>query len=259
MRFPERHSFSLKDRARSIFCFLNAVDRSVFRSLFLCLLCLAGVGCRTTDGNFSENPPPPAIPEINTPSTPQKSSGPSSPIRPGDSLQLLVDEDSTFDGNYRVREQGDIHLRSIGRIRVAGLTVTQAESLVKSRLEASHLRKATVTLDRTGRGPEERLDVSGPAPVGIIRIFMTGHVSRPGQHRVPIPESGSLGVYEAILVAGGFSSFPDLPKVHLLRRDAEGKRHKIPVNIQKIQSGQIPDPPIGDGDVVVVPEKIFGF
>jgi protein involved in polysaccharide export with SLBB domain len=211
------------------------------------------------EGEFSDNPPPPILPEAPVAAPRQKSSTPSSPIRPGDTLELLVEEDSTFDGTYRVREQGDIHLRSVGKIRVSGLGVAQAESLVRSKLEATQLRKATVTLDRVGRAPEEAPEISGAPQAGVIRIFMTGHVNRPGQHRLPLPDAGTLGVYEAILIAGGFSSFPDLPKVHLLRRDAQGKRHKIPVNIQQIQTGQIADPPIGDGDVVVVPEKIFGF
>lgn len=214
--------------------------------------------CQSMEGEFSENPPPPSLP---APAEPQSkpASGAWSPIRPGDQLELFVEQDSTFDGTYRVREQGDIHLRSVGRIPVAGMTVSQAESVVRSKLEATQLKKATVTLDRISRAPEEADGGSGPASAGILRVYMTGHVSRPGQHRLPLPQGGVLGVYEAILIAGGFGSFPDLAKVHLLRRDAEGKRHKIPVDVQKIQTGAIPDPPIGDGDVVVVPEKVLGF
>jgi ribosomal protein L18E len=44
-----------------------------------------------------------------------------------------------------------------------------------------------------------------------------------------------------------------------LRNDSAGKKHKIPVNISNIEKGLEVDPPIGDGDIVVVPEKVFGF
>jgi hypothetical protein len=88
---------------------------------------------------------------------------------------------------------------------------------------------------------------------------MNGKVNRPGQHRVTVPASGRVGVYEAILMAGGMSRFGDPARVHLLRNDSEGKKHKIPVNILNIEKGLEVDPPIGDGDIVVVPEKVFGF
>jgi len=221
-------------------------------------LLMLPASCKSLEGEFSDNPPPPRIPEAPAPSA-SPSSPASTPIRPGDSLELYVEEDATFNGHYRVREQGDILIRPVGRIPVAGMSVSQAESRIRAKLQESQLRQATVSLDRVGRAPEEPAPGGPLASATSLRIFMSGQVARPGQHRVPVPESGHLGVYEAILLAGGFSSFPDLRKVHLLRSDAEGKRHRIPVDVEKIERGQIADPPIGDGDVVVVPEKIFGF
>lgn len=68
-----------------------------------------------------------------------------------------------------------------------------------------------------------------------------------------------MGVYEAILIAGGISRFGDDQKVHLLRTGDDGRKHKIPVNIRLIERGEAGDPPIGHGDIVVVPERVFGF
>jgi len=238
-------------------CYLRYLLPIALPASLLILACAALVGCKSLEGEFSDNPPPPRVPEA--PAAVQTGGGasPSSPIRAGDTLELYVEEDATFNGAYRVREQGDIIIRPVGRIPVAGMSVSQAESRIRAKLQESQLRQATVSLDRVGRAREDPPPAA--ASSASLRIFMTGQVARPGQHRVPVPESGHLGVYEAILLAGGLSSFPDLRKVHLLRSDAEGKRHRIPVDVEKIERGQIADPPIGDGDVVVVPEKIFGF
>lgn len=38
-----------------------------------------------------------------------------------------------------------------------------------------------------------------------------------------------------------------------------GKRVKVGVDVKKIMEGDLADMPIGEGDVIVVPEKVFGF
>lgn len=231
---------------------------------------LLGTGCKSTD--FVEQPPPsdyppPAIPvpEPVAPAPRAVSSRPPSggSIRPGDTLELFVEEDDAFNGTYPVREQGDIIIPSVGRIQVAGLSMGSAGSRVETELESRHLKQATVILDRVGRaevpGEVAATQAAPPPTAPKFTIYLNGKVNRPGQHRIDLPKSGHLGVYEAILIAGGLSNFADPAKVHLLRNDAEGKKRKIPVNIANIEKGLEKDPAIGDGDIVVVPEKVFGF
>jgi len=227
-------------------------------------------GCKSTD--FAENSPassypPPFIPvpEVVAPeprSVPARPSAGGS-VKTGDTLELFVEEDDAFNGTYPVREQGDIIIPSVGRIQVAGLSLGSAGSRIKTELEARHLKKATVILDRVGRAAVEQEAVAPRAPAAPVApkmsIYLNGKVNRPGQHRVTVPASGRVGAYEAILMAGGISRFGDPARVHVLRNDSEGKKHKIPVNILNIEKGLEVDPPIGDGDIVVVPEKVFGF
>jgi protein involved in polysaccharide export with SLBB domain len=229
-------------------------------------------GCKTSD--FADQPPPadyppPIIPVPEAPPAlaPKPVSRPSSvgsSIRPGDSLELFVEEDDAFNGTYPVREQGDIIIPSVGRIQVAGLSVGSAGARVKTELEARHLKKATVILDRVGRAESPRESaavVQSPAAPAApkLTIYLDGKVKRPGQHKIDLPKTGRLGVYEAILIAGGLSNFADPARVHLLRNDAQGRKRRIPVNITNIEKGLEADPAIGDGDIVVVPEKVFGF
>lgn len=240
-------------------------------SVFAFALAFAVIGCKSTD--LEPTPladyPPPVIPAPESapppPSAPvarRPSVGGS--IRPGDSLELFVEEDDAFNGTYPVREQGDIIIPSVGRIQVAGLSVGSAGSRIQTELQSRHLKKATVMLDRVSRAPEEEASAaaaaaSAPPTPAKMTIYMNGKVSRSGQHQIAVPASGHLGVYEAILIAGGLSNFADPTRVHVLRNDSEGKKKKIPVNLTKIETGLEKDPAIGHGDIVVVPEKVFGF
>ena len=245
---------------RSLCCAVSA-SSLLFSLLF--------VGCKSTDlvGDASSAEyPPPSIPvsePVQTPSRVSSRPSPGASIVPGDSLELFVQEDDAFNGTYPVREQGDIIISSVGRIQVAGLSIGSAASRIKTELESSHLKKATVILDRVSRAPivEDLAAAAAAAPQAApkLTIYIQGKVNRPGQHRIDLPSRGELGVYEAILIAGGLSNFADPAKVHLLRNDHEGKMRKIPVNIANIEGGLEKDPPIGNGDIVVVPEKIFGF
>jgi len=248
-------------------CFPSLVSGSLAGLIFF------RPACKSTDpvqapASPSDYPPPrlpfpdPAgVPAQAKPAPPRSSAGGS--IRTGDSLELFVEEDNAFNGTYSVREQGDIIIPAVGRIQVAGLSVNSAGSRIQTELQARHLKKATVMLDRVGRAapPAEAAAAASAAaaPAPKLTIYLNGKVARQGQHRIALPPSGQLGVYEAILIAGGLSRFADHANVHLLRNDAEGKKRKIPVNLLDIEKGLAKDPPVGEGDIIVVPEKVFGF
>lgn len=243
------------------------------RFLYGSLVILLGVlgGCKSTDFSETSEPvpassyPPPAIPAPEPVPVAPRAASPrpaGGNIRSGDTIELFVEEDDAFNGTYPVREQGDIIIPSVGRIQVAGLSLGSAGSRIQTELESRHLKKATVIVDRVGRAavPQEAEAPRAPkAEAAKMMVFMNGKVNRPGQHKITLPPSGRVGVYEAILMAGGLSRFADPVRVHVLRNDSEGKKHKIPVNISNIEKGLDKDPPIGDGDIVVVPEKVFGF
>lgn len=177
------------------------------------------------------------------------------PINVGDQLQLFVQEDKQFNSTYEVRERGDIIIPVVGRIPVLGLSVPAAELRVKEYLERSQLKTATVIMDRV-MNRDAPLSTDGSRQ---ILVYMTGAVNRVGQHRLSIPSGRPLGVYEAILISGGLARFANEQQVNVLRVDKDGKRHRVPISIRPIMKGEIPDPPIQEGDVIEVSEKVFGF
>lgn len=208
---------------------------------------LTGIGCAPAPSDSGDAPPasvPAAVNRIDN-----------GAIAVGDELELFVKEDPVFNNTYRVRERGDIIIPDIGRIQLKGLSVEAAESRVEAYLERGQIKDATVILDRIrDRG-------AGPRVAGARRmlVYMTGAVQKTGQHMLTVPDGRPLGVYEAILISGGLGQFADEQKTHVLRMDSKRVRHRIPVNIKLIRQGSAPDPAVGQGDVIVVPEKVFGF
>jgi protein involved in polysaccharide export with SLBB domain len=209
---------------------------------------LCGVGCTTAPAVTGDVVPPAPVPAA-------RDNTDTGAIRVGDKLELFVKEDPTFNGSYSVRERGDIIIPDIGRIQLKGLSVETAERRVEGYLEKGQIKDATVILDRI------RDTVPGSPVAGARRmlVYLTGEVQKPGQHMLTIPDGRPLGVYEAILISGGLGRFADEQKVHVLRMDNKRVRHRIPVDIKLIKQGNSPDPAIGHGDVIVVPEKVFGF
>lgn len=179
-------------------------------------------------------------------------------IQVGDKLEIFVSEDPTFNGVYPVRENGDIILPRLGRVVVKDDSVPAAEKRIKSLLENSQLRSATVIVDRVERAPvevEPDPEPNGPQSLPKMLAYFTGHVKRPGQHWITLPRGQPVGIYEAILISGGLSRFANDRKVEVLRRGDAGEQRKMILDLRAVREGDAPDPPLYEGDIVFVPEK----
>ena len=179
----------------------------------------------------------------------------SQPIRPGDVLEINVLEDPALSGNLTVRAEGHVMMPSIGpRVQVAGMSVQAAEKHIKKLLEQKSLKTATVTLDRVTIAP-----VSALADKEQTLVYLTGKVAAPGQHLLASDIGVALGAYEAIMITGGLARFADGKKAHVLRPNPDGTKRKVALNLDAVASGRERDLPLRKGDIVVVPEKVFGF
>ncbi|MFO1438440.1 MAG: polysaccharide biosynthesis/export family protein [Verrucomicrobiaceae bacterium] len=177
---------------------------------------------------------------------------------PGDSLELWVEEDASFNGTFEVREGGYVLVPKIGRVVVLNLTRDAAEKRIRETLQSQQLKQATVFVEHR---PNPAKSVGQLAPgVPRISVFLTGAVSRPGQHAVPLAADGHVpGVFETLLMAGGMAKFGDESKVKIMRLAEGGRRQPMVVDVRQIRDGIAPDVPVGDGDIIQVPEKVFGF
>ena len=96
--------------------------------------------------------------------------------------------------------------------------------------------------------------VSVPAD-RMISIFVDGAVRTPG--RLEQPASREITLMQAVAKAGGGAERANLKKVQVIRKDAGGRQATLVVDLHKVRKGEVPDPVLADGDVVVVPESFF--
>lgn len=175
-------------------------------------------------------------------------------LKPGDSIELFVMEDASFNGAYKVREKGDIILPKVGRIAIEGLTIESAQAKIQTTLKSNQLTQATVIADRIGTGG---FTTFSEAPK--VLVFVTGKVSRPGQHMIAIKDGEAIYAYEAIMIAGGTTPFADERKAYILRRGAQGARQRISLDLRAIRQGSASDVPLAEGDMICVPERRFAL
>jgi protein involved in polysaccharide export with SLBB domain len=227
-----------------------ASARSLFGFAAVTFTLTFSVSCSNNGGLVQPSPEdflPPAvsIERVVTPTT---------PLKPGDNIEIYVTEDTSLNGNHVVRREGHILLTGFGRFSVAGLSPSQAEAKLKAALEKSKLRVATVIIDRVLEVSEGTVD-----PSRRILVYLTGKVARPGQHALIVEPGKSIGIYQAIMITGGMDRFANPKKAYVVRATREDFKRNIALDLEKVAIGDSPDLPVHPGDVVVVPEKTFGF
>lgn len=88
----------------------------------------------------------------------------------------------------------------------------------------------------------------------IERVFyILGDVGKPGAY--PFPPRKGINLSEALSTAGGFNKTANLNKSYLVRMQPDGSRMMVEVDLKKILSGQQPDQPLKEYDLVYVPNS----
>ena len=208
------------------------------------------VSCSNNGGLVQPGPDDFLPPEIST----DRVITPTTPLKYGDRIEVYVTEDTSYNGSQVVRREGHILLPGFGRFHVSGLSPSQAEAKLKKELEKSKLRVATVIIDRVVEVKEGTIDSSRR-----ILVYLTGKVARPGQHALIVEPGKSIGIYQAIMISGGMDRFANPKNAYVVRSTREDFKRNIALDLEKIATGDSPDLPVHPGDVVVVPEKTFGF
>ena len=163
-------------------------------------------------------------------------------IVPGETLEVFVNEDPSFNGRYQVRRGGYIIMPQVGRIAVAGKTIPGAEAAVKRALQSSQLHHASVLIERVQGADIE----NGPL------IYLSGEFTRAGQWHIPKNITPTL--VNVILSSGGTTDKADLTRVRVMRI-AQNKGVVEEVNVQKILDGGglTSDITLDEGDVITIP------
>ena len=168
---------------------------------------------------------------------------------PGETVELYVAEDDSFNGLYQVRAGGYVVVPRLPKIYVAGKTLKQVEEAIREELGRNQLRNATVTVDRVVAPPEV------PAETGDI-LYVTGEVKKAGPWPIP---NGYSPTAVTLLLRTPLTIYADLERVQVLRL-IEGRALIETINVKAIMDGAglTPDFALKPNDIVIIPAKETG-
>ena len=156
-------------------------------------------------------------------------------IGPEDVIDVNVWKEPDMTRIVPVRPDGKITLPLINDVQAAGSTPQQLAATVTDKLR-KFLTEPQVTVIVT--------------QINSQRVFVVGEVLRAGA----FPLIPGMTVLQALASAGGFTTFADVKKIHVMRL-VNGKHTEMPFNYREVLKGDNPDQNIKlePGDTVVVP------
>lgn len=140
---------------------------------------------------------------------------------------------------YLVDNDGMINFPIVGKIHVAGLTKTECEDLIKSKIQPY--------LART-ENPLVSVRTSS------YRITVIGEVNKPGV--IPVATE-KISLVEALAEAGDMTIYGKRDNVLLVREDKSGEKHKVRLNMNDANIINSPYYYLQQNDIVYVePHKV---
>jgi polysaccharide biosynthesis/export protein len=215
------------------------------KAIFVFVLLMANTGMvRAAQGdnkNGSRKTPVPTLENGADSSANAKSGLPRTPanplyvIGPEDVLDITVWKEPDVSRVVPVRPDGRISLPPINDIQAAGLSPKQLAATVAEKLR-KFVNEPQVTVIVTA--------------INSQRVFVVGEVLRAGA----FPLLPGMTVLQALGSAGGFTTFANVKKIHVMRM-RDGKKVELPFNYREVLKGDKPEQNIDlePGDTIVVP------
>jgi protein involved in polysaccharide export with SLBB domain len=200
------------------------------RSIVLCqaaALALLMAGCTSP----TQITPPPQVAEVEGDYR----------LAPTDLLDFRIFQEPDFDAVIRVSGDGSAIFPMIGRVHVAGMTITQATETIRQRYMAGYLANPQVNL--TVRTYAKKM------------FTMLGQVQKPGTY--PIEGNESISLLQAIGMAGGYTRIANPSRV-VVKRNEGGIERVYNFNAKQMARTATDSTfRIKPGDVITVAESIF--
>lgn len=154
-------------------------------------------------------------------------------IAPADTLKVSVFQVQELSGDYEVDLLGNISMPLIGNVKAADLTPGQLDELLTAKLNEKYLQNPDVSV---GLKSSARRNVT-----------VDGAVLQPGMY----PINGPTTLMQAIAMARGTA--PDSnPRRVAIFRTIDGKRAGAAFDLHSIRQGEMKDPQVFSGDIIVV-------
>jgi polysaccharide export outer membrane protein len=153
-----------------------------------------------------------------------------------DLLEIQVFQAEELNHVSRVNTRGHISMPLIGSVQVIGLMVEDAERLIESKLGEEYLQDPHVTIFVKEYESQ--------------KITVEGWVKDPGV----FPLKGQTTLVQAIAMADGLDRLADPEQITIFRKTADGKTMGYTVNVERVRTGDINDPLVYHGDIIVIPK-----
>ncbi len=162
-------------------------------------------------------------------------------ISANDLLEVRVFQEDDLTTVVRVPQDGVISFPLVGRIKVGGMTLSQATESIRSLLAKDYLVNPQVNIAITEYAKR--------------RFTIIGQVQTPGTF--DFPDEESMDLLEAVGTAGGFTRIANTSKI-TLKRTVNGKDVVMRLNAKSMaRDGNSSRFTILPGDVITVPESLF--
>ncbi|MCA6612362.1 MAG: polysaccharide biosynthesis/export family protein [Pseudanabaena sp. M158S2SP1A06QC] len=168
----------------------------------------------------------------------------------GDIIKIEVFNVPELSGNQTIAPDGTINISLVGALKLEGLSLDEANALLKTKLSPFLVRNIV------------NVSLQSPRP---LNIAVVGEVNRPGPRFLNYVGSGAINnsnsssnaatLTRALESASGITSRADISNIQISRRDGAAGRRIIKVNLQNLlEKGDISqDVRILDGDSILVP------
>jgi protein involved in polysaccharide export with SLBB domain len=156
----------------------------------------------------------------------------------GDVLEVRVFQEQDLSGLFRVSPDGTIDYPLCGKVRLSGMTSSQAADALTTCLKAGYLRRPQVSVL--------------VKEFNSKKVFVFGEVQKPGT----FPFEEDMSIVQAVTLAGGFTKLA-AQNGTIVTRNVDGQETKIRVPVADIATGQAKNFQLLPGDIVLVPESFF--
>ncbi|MBG86769.1 MAG: hypothetical protein CMO80_07700 [Verrucomicrobiales bacterium] len=163
-------------------------------------------------------------------------------ISPGDSIEMRVWREDDMTTRATILSDGTVALPLLGDVKIGGMTLKEAKSLIQTLYDRDYLVKPQVFLAHT-------------VSTNTSTFLVLGQVHSPGLISIPRGKK-QIDVLDGIGLAGGFTRLARQSKVLVKRK--EGNVEKLyEVDAEKLAQGSSKPFMLLDGDKVTVRERIF--
>jgi polysaccharide biosynthesis/export protein len=166
----------------------------------------------------------------------------------GDRIRVAVFQEDDLSAIPRVNAQGTVTLPLIGEVRVAGLTVIEAQTRIERALVDGRFMRA----------PQVNITVEEYA---AREVSILGQVRNPGKYALPV--ESTLTVVELVTRAGGFTDIGKGTEVRVTRIGPDGRETNFTIDVESVIRGRgksrVEDNSmlLEAGDIVFVPERFI--